>query len=367
MQKNNKTQQKPIQQFMSAYKPISMSEACRRWLLERDVKEFLAYSVGGGVVLGDLLLGGGVRGQVSPELLSGFQNLMGQKADTIPEIESILLDKLIAGDESVMGMISKIKGQIGEDYFVDAAREMGLEASLAESGSQEGWDVVLGDGIDHAKQYIQVKTYESADAVIHHMKEVGEKVDAGIITDGDTVVQVIDFAVPQDIYDEVVSKAAELGLSANVVSLDLTAVEASELVQQGFNAVGLSDLNEMLSRFAVGSGTAIALHAVVAAYLMRKHNDESGDFLKEVSTQGAISSGGIATALLTESTLKVLGLATGSIPAIGAIVLTSMVARGVFRRILSREHYAEWLVSQTDKLKVSIQSLEYTGNPTIPA
>ncbi|MDD3021336.1 MAG: hypothetical protein PHX61_10250 [Alphaproteobacteria bacterium] len=355
----NEAQQKPMQQFMSAYKPISMSEACRRWLLEREVKEFLAYSVGGGVVLGDLLLGGGVRGQISPELLNGFQNLMGEKADSIAEIETLLLDKLIAGDDSVMGMISKIKGQIGEDYFVSAAGEMGLEANLAESGSQEGWDVALGDGIGHAKQYIQVKTYESADGVILKMKEVAEKVDAGIITDGDAVVRAIDFAVPHDIYAEVVSKAAELGLSSNVVSLDLTAAEASEIVQQGFNAVGLSDLNEMLSRFAVGSGTAVALHAVIAAYLMRKHNDESGNFLKDVSTQGAISSGGIATALLTESTLKVLGFATGSIPAIGAIVLTSMVARGVFSRILSREHYAEWLVSQTDKLKVSMQLLEH--------
>ncbi len=369
MQKSNQGQEGlALQQFMSAYKPITMAEASRRWLLERDVRELLGYSVGGGIVLGDLLLGGGVQGQISPELINGFQNLMGDNANTIPEIERLLLEKLLAGDESVMGMISKIKGQIGEDFFISAARENGLDAHLAESGSQEGWDVAIGDGIDQAKQYIQVKTYESADAVIQHMKEVAEKVDAGIITDGDTIVRAIDFAVPYDIYNEVVSKANELGLSANnVIPLNLTSIEAGEIVQQGFDAVGLSSLDDILSRFAVGSGTAFALHAVITAYLMRKRNDESKNFLKEVSKQGVISSGGIATALLTESTLKVLGVATGSVPAIGAIILTSMVARGVFSRILSREHYAEWLASQTDKLKVSMKSLEYIGNSTATA
>jgi hypothetical protein len=359
MQKSDTVQIQPIQQFMESYKPITMANACKRWLLERDVKELLAYSVGGGVVLGDLLVGGGVRGQISPDLLDGFKNLMGENAHTIPEIEALLLDKLITGDESVIGMISKIKGQIGENYFIDTAKNMGLDARLAESGSQEGWDVAIGDGIQNAKQYIQVKTYESANAVIQHMKDVAEKVNAGLITDGDAVVRTIDFAVPHDIYAEVKSKASELGLSADVIKLDLTSTEAAEFVQQGFDAVGLAGLEEMLSRFAVGSGTAFALHAVVTAYLMRKRNDENQCFLKEVSTQGVISSGSIATALLTESTLKVLGFATGSIPAIGAIILTSMAARGVFRRILSRPHYAEWLQGQTNKLNNTIKTLEY--------
>jgi hypothetical protein len=156
------------------------------------------------------------------------------------------------------------------------------------------------------------------------------------------------------------SKASELGLSAAVIKLDLTSTEAAEFVQQGFDAVGLAGLEEMLSRFAVGSGTAFALHAVITAYLMRKRNDENQYFLKGVSTQGVISSGSIATALLTESTLKVLGFATGSIPAIGAIILTSMAARGVFRRILSRHHYAEWLQDQTKKLNNTIKTLEYS-------
>lgn len=210
-----------IQGFMNEYKPITMAEAFSRWMLEREVKEFLGFAVGGGVVLGDLLMNSDPEGKISPELLHGFQNLMGDKADTLPEIESILTDKLLLGDESVLGMINKIKGQIGENYFVDAAHGMGLEAHLANSGSQEAWDVALGDGLHGAKQYVQVKTYESADAVIHHMQIVADKVTAGIVTDGDTIVHAIDFAVPQDIYDEVVQKAAALGLSAHVIPFNL--------------------------------------------------------------------------------------------------------------------------------------------------
>ncbi len=350
-----------IKKFMDMHELMTMAKAFKRWMLEIEIRAFLNYSIGGGVVIGDLLIGGGVRGKISPELVAGFQNLMGDEADSISELESILLEKLVAGDKSVLGMINKIKGQIGEDHLISAARDMGLDARLAESGSQEGWDIAVGDGVDHAKQYIQVKAYESADAVIHHMREVADKVNAGAITDGDTVVRAIDFAVPHDIYDEVVQKAVGLGSSANIIPLDLTAAEAGEIVQQGFDAVGRSSFDEILSRLAIGSGTAVALHAVMTAYLMRKRSEESRSFLKDVSTQGVISSGGIATALLTETTLKVLGFATGSIPAIGAIVLTSMAARGVFRRILSREHYAEWLIRQTEHIrKLSLSFLDGT-------
>lgn len=351
MEKNNI--QIGMRGFMSMYEPVNMVRAYQKWIVEQDVKEFLNYAVSSTVVLGDLLVGGGVHGQISPELILGFKKLMGDKADSVQEIEHILQEKLLAGDSSVMGMINKIKGQIGENYFIDSAKGMGLEASLAESGNQEGWDAVIGHGVGEAKQYIQVKTYESADAVIQQMKEVSEKIDAGVITDGETVVKAIDFAVPEEIYLDVVSKAQELSLSSNIIPFDLTSFEAAEFVRNGFDAMGVSGIDSILSRFASNSGTAIALHIVIAACFVRKRES----FLEEISTQGVISSGGVATALLTESALKGLGIATGSIPAIGFILLTSVMARGVFHRIISRDDYNKWLELKTAQLKSTIQHL----------
>ncbi len=129
MEKNN-LPIRSIQGFMKTYKPITMAEVFSHWTLEREVRDFLAFSVGGGVVLSDLLINGDPEGKISSELLHGFQKLMGDKANTLPEIMSILTEKLSLGDESVLGMINKIKGQIGENYFVDVAHSMGLEADL---------------------------------------------------------------------------------------------------------------------------------------------------------------------------------------------------------------------------------------------
>lgn len=215
----------------------------------------------------------------------------------------------------------------------------------------------MGDGLHGAKQYIQVKTYESADAVIHHMQIVADKVIAGVVKDGDKIVHAIDFAVPQEIYAEVSQKAAALGLPAHVIPFDLSAAEAAEYVQQGFEAVPTIDVGSLFERFSISSASAMALHAVITACLIKKHTDENNSFLREVSKQGIVSAGGIATALITETTLKALGYATTAFPAIGTVLVSSLVARGVFRRILSRDKYANWLLDQTNKLRNTVQLL----------
>ena len=93
----------------------SFRTICDRWDKEEELDNLLQTAVGAGVVLGNMLVGDGLNDQISPELLDGFAELMGQKADSYDEVRSILLDKLQNGEKSVFGLVNKIKGQIGEN------------------------------------------------------------------------------------------------------------------------------------------------------------------------------------------------------------------------------------------------------------
>ena len=116
---------------------------CDRWNKEEELENLLQTAVGEGVVLSDLLVGDGLNDQISPGLLDGFAELMGQKADSYDEVRNILFDKLQDGDSAVFGLINKIKGQIGENQFMQGAQAAGLNARLAELGNQEAWDIAI--------------------------------------------------------------------------------------------------------------------------------------------------------------------------------------------------------------------------------
>lgn len=321
-----------------------------RWMLEREVADFLGMQITGGVILADALAGDGMRDHISPELLDGFHRLMGAKVSTANEIRDILVEKLILGDLAVSGLINKIKGQVGENLFAETASNAGFSARLAASGNQEGWDCCV-TGKDGLAQYVQVKTYESADAVVEKMKEVADKVAAGKITgEHGEVVKSIDFAVPQDIHAAVVSKAQAAGLDTNHLwAFDLSAQDAAHIVKEGFDNVAYLGLGNFFNQLAGGTLTAVVLQTLVQAFLLKK--GASKETMHTVLLESGISAGGIAAALGMEGVIAKAGLAVGGTPAAAVLVATGLTARGLLRRLIARHDYLGFLCQENAVLE----------------
>jgi len=326
----------------------SFKSICYGWDKEEELDNLLQSSVGSGVVLGDLLVGDGLNDQISPELLDGFAELMGQKADSYDEVRNILLDKLQDGDSAVFGLINKIKGQIGENQFLQESQAAGLNARLAELGNQEAWDVAR-DHIDGTTQYIQVKMYTDADGVVRHMQDVSQKLAGGEISDGGRVVEAIDFAVPANIVEEVRDRAAELGIDTNVISIDMTAAEAADVIQTGFDNVGPEALTNLFGELFGATVAVAALHGLVNAFLVYKGAKAADRFLADTVEQTAVSTGAIAAGLSLELVLNQISIVGGP-PTYALVFCTSMATRGVLKRVARRQDYVSWLRVQNEHL-----------------
>jgi len=174
----------------------------------------LREAVGTAAILGDVVRGGSMLDQIPRAVEDAFVNLMNVKPGNRLEMRNLLLSHCTADDgsflsfdnRSVMGFISKLKGQIGENLF---AEHVGSAASLAASGSQEGWDVAIRQA-DGTFQYVQMKLYGSARHVVEHMADVQQKAVAGTLTGvGNDTVSKVFFAVPDDIRADVIRLAGQ--------------------------------------------------------------------------------------------------------------------------------------------------------------
>ena len=93
-----------------AGEPGSIERLATYWEREREVDAALHSQVGAGLLLGDLMVSDGLLNQISPELRDAFAALMGEKADSYGKVRRILLQKLNAGDTSVLGLVNKAIG-----------------------------------------------------------------------------------------------------------------------------------------------------------------------------------------------------------------------------------------------------------------
>jgi len=334
------------EQYGQRRRPID--DVLGQWRVEQ-VDSFLDNLIAGGVLLSDLAIGDGLRDQISPELLKGFEALMHGKADTYNEVREILHEKLALGDQSVLGLVNKIKGQIGENIFAEAA---GPSARLAKSGSQEGFDVVLGDG--PGTQYVQVKMYSEPGPVLHHMRDVQTKVDMGQITDGERIVSQIDFAVPSDIVEEVTNAASNDPTLQNmkIIPIDVTADQAANIVQEGVNNVGPEALEHLFGELLGDIAMAGSLHAVVNGFLLYKGAKEFEEAMADTAFATAISGAGFTAAMVTEFILEAsrLGGPACILVGVGTRAFLSRVAR-------SRWRFADFLECSIQHLEAQMRIL----------
>lgn len=362
-----------IDEFCAQYgdNARDIKDVMRSWQLEQLDGLLLTLGhqhdqlIAGSVIVGDALHGGTLLDQIPPELKAAFSNLMHEKADTYESMRQILLDHvqddhggfLSFDDRHVVGFISKLKGQIGENLF---QQHVGGAAVLAESGSQEGWDVAVKQA-EGLHEYIQVKLYDEPGGVIRHMLKVQQKVIEHQLTGIDhETVQHVYFAVPENIKSEVVRLAEKHdGLSDMIYekSIPIDAHSAAGFVEEGMSNVGADQLSHFFDELLCGAVVAGSLHAVVNGFLWYKKSKEFSAAFADATASTAISSTGIGLGLLTETLCQ--GVMLSSAVGIGSRVLLGRIAR-------SRWNFADFLDDSIAEADAQITTLRQLCAP-LPA
>ena len=315
-----------------------------RWEKERALDSVLQQSIAGDVTLADVLTGGGLNDQVPAQVIESAQSLMGAQADTYAEVRELILAKIESGPDSVQGFVSMLKGRIGEQWFADAARDAGISARLAESGSQQAWDVAV-EGAGEATRYVQVKTVADPGSVVQDMREVHAALQgAEPITDGGKIVASIDFAVPDTIYGEVQAQAAAEGLPLGVISTDTTPNEAAASVKEAFDNVGPDAVANLLGELAGASAVAASLHTAANAFMLYKEGKTGQAYWSKLARQtgqdAAVTSGALGVGFSLEATLQALGTLP-AVPGDVVVFTTTFATRAVLQRVAERGDYVE--------------------------
>lgn len=313
------------EKYQADSKPIAKIQ--NEWK-RREIEADLDLLAAAGIITADGAIGDGLSDRISSELYNGLNKLM-KEVDSYGDARAHLREILERGDSSILGFINKIKGQIGENRFLDAADGY---ARLATSGSQEGWDIAVNDG--NITHYVQVKMYSNPLDVIRKMTEVQEKVDHGIIFDGSEQVTHIDFAVPHDIIEQVKELASRVPELADIelIPVSMTAAEAANVVSDGLENLGPDALGHLFGELMHGALNAAAMHAMISAVLVwRKQmaiDEAAANVLGNTAISAAAYAGGLAIEVLLDSTLDAL-LAPVSIGAGIAIrVALKKIAKG---------------------------------------
>lgn len=352
-----------IQEFAAKYgdAPKPIHSVVDRWVLEKQVDDLLGTTITGGVVIADLCKDGQLVDSIPAEVRAAFKELMKEKADTVEEIKTHLLEK--TGD-SLDGLRRKIQGTMGELAFKNNTSG---GAELAPLGNQRGWDVRVPRGSDEF-QYVQVKVYEDADGVIRKMQQVQEELAAGLIKDSEQVVRSIDFAVNEDIYDDVQQMAIERGLPCRVLRIGETREHFTDALNEAVECAGETPLENFFEELMGGVCTGAALHAAVNGFLVWKGAKEQEEAIEDTAYSSLITAGGLTSAYVAEAILVAQLESAAAVLAtpVGAIALAGVgiYTRAILRRLADRRHFAKRLMAGNQELRVKFSKL---SDPTIHA
>jgi hypothetical protein len=308
----------------------------------------------------DANTGDGLLDEISPELLEGFAARRGENFDSYDEVRAYLQEMVEKGHNSILGVINQIKGQLGELAFKNQA---GGHAYLAHSTNQEAWDVAIVHP-NAATEYVQVKIYQSADEVVKMMLNVQQKVTAGIISDGDKMVDHVNFAVNDDIVTAVYEKAAQHPelLDIKLYAIPMSNAEATGIVVDGFNNVGPNELAHLFNEWFDGTLTVACIHGMVNAFLVYKGSSTVDDAIEATLFSAALSSPGVAAAQATAWLLSKHNIVLLSGHPIIAAITAGMLARTLTKRWYeSRKSIAESIWEETEHIKMLTKSLIATS------
>ena len=268
------------------------------------------------------------------------------KAASLSGVRAYVLEKIQDGPESLGGLFNTLQGRLGEFQFKKLANGM---ADLPTKTNQEGWDVV--SRASGEPRYIQVKVYNDAQGALEKVREVEEKLKAGLIEgENGELVSNIDFAVNSEIYQELKEKIEAEGLATKVLDLG-----ASREAIRGRLEVMANEVDHTLEDFFLdilgGVVAAGALHAIVNGFLVYNRAKAWNQAVEDSIYSSTVSGVGIATAATTEYIIaNYITFIGGPMMAV-AVLGAGISARSIARRIGDRRHFAKWLSEDNRRLQ----------------
>lgn len=327
-----------------------------RWEREKRVDELLNSPVAPGIVLFDLLSNDQFLDQINSELVEAFGSLSKDRFVSVAEVREKLIEMTKRGDDSVVGFVNKITGQIGENRFMEESIKNGIRARLAESGNQLGWDIVRQKGGGES-EYIQVKFSNDPDYVIKSIEETQTRLDHGMVKDGEQIVESVNFAVSENIYEDVRTEVLNRGYDLELYRVELPNEEARDLVETGFGFTLYTEeaVENLFSELFGSIATAGAIHLLTNGFLMYKGAKNVREFWNDTVDNTAISSGALTMGMVAEIFLTNV-IRSGGLPLYVAVAGTTYVTRQVLKRLVNRQSYVDWLREQNKELNVLIES-----------
>ncbi len=314
-----------IEEFKSKYDSGvvgQMSDLLKRSVKRRRADDLLGVEITAGLTLADLLSEGRLNdAPVSNEVKETLSALMGDKVDTQDEAINYFREVIEKGDASVEGLVNKLKGTLGELKF---QQSFGDGIQLAESGSQEGFDLITDDG-----KFIQVKMYQDAEGVIDAIEKNAEKMaDYEILYDGQYVEQ-IDYAVSSNIYEELKSQGVETEYGIELHEVPMTAEEAGNIIRDEINETAWEGFFSNALGVTVSSG---ALHGAINAFMYAFKKKALEDAIKDTVKSTGMTVTSVSVGYIAE------GICLGLIPPLAPLVaLGTSIGTRVFLRGISRK------------------------------
>ena len=329
----------------------------RKWKADR----LLHASLGNGVILADLIHGDGLNDEVPDEVVDAFHNLTGGEVDSYAEARTRIAEQLREhdGDGVSDNWISVIKGRVGENRFLEHAEQIDGDLRLATDSNQEAYDVVHTTGGE--TRYISVKTSGDPGYIVDEMEATRRKIEAGEVTTPEgEVVRDVEYAVPSPVSEDVQARAAERGLSADVIPMDTTSAEAAGVVEAGVDAVGPEAVENLFWELTGGTAAAAAIHGLREGFLVYKGAKEMNQAARDAAEETAVTGGGLTAGVVVESAFREAALA-GEPVAMAAVFGTSVTVRVVLGDVVKRSDYAAWMHRQNAALEETMGRVAAAG------
>lgn len=336
------------------YPANNSSEIIRRWKADRLLNE----SIGGGVVLADLIHEDGLNDQVPEEVLGAFRNLTGGEVHTYEGARDRIAEQIGPGGEGVSQQwVSTIKGRIGENQFRQSANELPGDVRLADESNQEAYDVVYTSPKGETR-YVDVKTSDNLDYIVDEMESTQRKINAGEITTPDgEVVQEVEYAVPEGVSADVQKEAADRGIDLGVIPMETSADEAASTVEASVGAVGPEAIEGLFQELAAGTAAMGAIHGMVQGFLVYKGSKQVSQAVADAAEETALSGMGFSAGLVVESAFREAALA-GEPMAMTLVFGTSVSVRALLNDFVKRAEYAMWMERRNNRLDELIVDLQ---------
>lgn len=314
---------------------VAISSIAKKWKAEKAASDFLGTPVFGALVLGDLISGRELFDidKIPPDILESMKQIFPNKVDSIATAKKFLVEKIANGDASVMGTANALQGRLGEFSFQQQFKGL---AELSQSPTQQHYDVKVMLP-NEPTNYVQVKVYKDSNAAFDEFQKLNNAFVNGEIVDQGIPVKKFSFAVNDDLFESIQSKASELGSDIEVLSIGASYDQIRQPALDAITDHG-TYLDDFFEGLLGGMVVGAALHAGVNGFLCYRGHKALNTAIEDTAYSTLVTGGGAAAGMGVESLL--LGATLGPL---GVLLVfgTGISTRSLLKRITDRRHIAK--------------------------